>query len=87
MREYAELKSQLLDGTRKCGSAAGLYVLLTVGAPAALCCMLGVAASFAYFTWLCADVDKVQASDTVPIWEANKVRHSTGAAGGVGCHV
>ncbi len=73
MAEYAALKGQLLDNTRKSGSAIGLYLLLTVDGTAALCGMAGTAASYAYLSWLMRDVDAVTASDTVPLWEANKV--------------
>jgi hypothetical protein len=73
MQEYANLKNQLLDNTRKSGAAIGLYLLLTAGGQATLACMLGTAASYAYFSWLCYDVDNVKSTDTVPIWEANKV--------------
>lgn len=73
MKEYTALKQELLDNTRKAGGVIGGYLLLTVGGGPALCCMLGAAASYAYFSWLCHDVDSVKATDTVPIWEANKV--------------
>ena len=36
--------------------------------------MIGAAASYAYLSLLCRDVDNVKATDTVPIWEANKAR-------------
>lgn len=74
MQEYAALKQQLLDNTRTSGGAIGLYLLLTVNGTAALLAMLGTAASYAYFSLLCRDVDNVKSTDTVPIWEANKVR-------------
>lgn len=77
MQEYADLKQQLLNNTRKSGGAIGLYLLLTVNGAAALAAMVGTAASYAYISWLCRDVDNVKASDTIPIWEANKVRRST----------
>lgn len=73
MKEYALLKAQLLDNTRKCGGIIGVYLLLTVNATATLCAMGGCAASYVYFSWLCADVDNVKPTDTVPVWEANKV--------------
>ncbi|KIY91228.1 hypothetical protein MNEG_16736 [Monoraphidium neglectum] len=38
-------------------------------------CMLGAAGSYAYFSWLCADVDAVKGTDPVPIWEANKIEN------------
>jgi hypothetical protein len=74
MQEYAALKQQLLDNTRKSGGAIGLYLLLTVNGAAALAAMVGAAASYAYLSWMCRDVDNVKPTDTVPIWEANKVR-------------
>jgi hypothetical protein len=73
MQEYAALKAQLLDNTRKSGGAIGLYLLLTVNGGAALAAMVGAAASYGYLTWMCRDVDNVMPTDTVPIWEANKV--------------
>jgi hypothetical protein len=72
-QEYAVLKAQLLDNTRKSGGAIGAYLLLTVNGQAALLAMLGAGASYAYLLWLCRDVDAVQGTDLVPIWEANKV--------------
>jgi hypothetical protein len=74
MHEYAALKQQLLDNTRKSGGAIGLYLLFTVDGAAALAAMVGAATSYGYLTWLCRDVDNVKPTDTVPIWEANKVR-------------
>lgn len=74
MQEYAALKQQLLDNTRTSGGAIGLYLLFTVNGAAALLAMLGAAASYGYFSLLCRDVDNVKPTDTVPIWEANKVR-------------
>jgi hypothetical protein len=74
MQEYAALKQQLLDNTRKSGGAIGLYLLLTVNGAAALAAMIGAAASYAYLSWMCRDVDNVKPTDTIPIWEANKVR-------------
>jgi len=73
MQEYAALKQQLLNNTRKSGGAIGLYLLLTVNGAAALAAMIGTAASYAYLVWLCRDVDNVKPTDTVPVWEANKV--------------
>jgi hypothetical protein len=81
MNEYAALKNELLDGTRKAGGVIGAYLLLTVGGGPALMCMLGAAGSYAYFSWLCADVDAVKGTDPVPIWEANKVRGRAHADG------
>ncbi|KAF6255644.1 hypothetical protein COO60DRAFT_1534221 [Scenedesmus sp. NREL 46B-D3] len=75
MQEYAALKQQLLDNTRKSGGAIGLYLLLTVNGAAALAAMVGAAASYAYLSWVCRDVDNVKPTDTVPIWEANKVEN------------
>eukprot|EP00878_Enallax_costatus_P037279 GHUV01042097.1.p1 GENE.GHUV01042097.1~~GHUV01042097.1.p1 ORF type:complete len:207 (+),score=71.64 GHUV01042097.1:1019-1639(+) len=75
MQEYAALKQQLLNNTRTSGGAIGLYLLLTVNGAAALMAMLGSAASYAYFSWLCRDVDSVKPTDTVPIWEANKIEN------------
>lgn len=81
LQEYAALKQQLLNNTRKSGGAIGLYLLLTVNGAAALAAMIGTAASYAYFSWLCRDVDNVQPTDTVPVWEANKVnQHGQAAA-------
>ncbi|WIA14050.1 hypothetical protein OEZ86_012570 [Tetradesmus obliquus] len=37
--------------------------------------MVGAAASYAYLSWVCRDVDNVKATDTVPIWEANKIEN------------
>jgi hypothetical protein len=74
MQEYTALKKQLLDNTRKSGGAIGLYLLLTVNGAAALAAMVGAAASYGYLSWMCRDVDNVKPTDTVPIWEANKVR-------------
>jgi len=74
MGEYNSLKSELLDNTRKAGGVIGGYLLFTAGGGPALCCMLGAAFSYAYFSWLCYDVDSVKPTDPVPIWEANKVR-------------
>jgi hypothetical protein len=74
LQEYAALKKQLLDNTRKSGGAIGLYLLLTVNGQAALLAMIGAAASYGYLLWLCRDVDNVRPTDEVPIWEANKVR-------------
>jgi hypothetical protein len=73
LQEYAALKQQLLDNTRKSAGAIGAYLLLTVNGTAALLAMLGAGASYAYLLWLCRDVDAVQPTDRVPIWEANKV--------------
>jgi len=73
MQEYAALKQQLLNNTRKSGGAIGLYLLLTVNGAAALAAMIGTAASYAYLVWLCRDVDNEKPTDTVPVWEANKV--------------
>jgi hypothetical protein len=73
LQEYAALKKQLLDNTRKSGGAIGLYLLLTVNGQAALLAMTGAAASYGYLLWLCRDVDNVRPTDEVPIWEANKV--------------
>lgn len=73
LQEYAALKKQLLDNTRKSGGAIGLYLLLTVDGQAALLAMTGAAASYGYLLWLCRDVDNVRPTDEVPIWEANKV--------------
>lgn len=67
------MKQQLLDNTRKSGGAIGAYLLLTVNGTAALLAMIGAGASYAYLLWLCRDVDAVSPTDTVPIWEANKV--------------
>eukprot|EP00879_Flechtneria_rotunda_P022186 GHRR01023409.1.p1 GENE.GHRR01023409.1~~GHRR01023409.1.p1 ORF type:complete len:275 (+),score=79.98 GHRR01023409.1:404-1228(+) len=75
MQEYAALKQQLLNNTRKSGGAIGLYLLLTVNGAAALAAMLGAAGSYAYFSCLCRDVDSVKPTDTVPIWEANKIQN------------
>lgn len=72
-QEYAALKQQLLDNTRKSGGAIGAYLFFTVNGTAALLAMIGAGASYAYLLWLCRDVDAVQPTDTVPIWEANKV--------------
>ncbi|KAF8066269.1 hypothetical protein HT031_002592 [Scenedesmus sp. PABB004] len=73
MQEYAALKAQLLDNTRKSGGAVGLYLLFAVNGQAALLAMAGAAASYAYLSWLIRDVDAVSGSDRVPIWEANKI--------------
>lgn len=73
LQEYAALKQQLLDNTRKSGGAIGAYLLLTVNGTAALLAMIGAGASYGYLMWLCRDVDAVQGTDVVPIWEANKV--------------
>eukprot|EP00775_Hariotina_reticulata_P010099 gene10099-10255_t len=75
LQEYAALKQQLLNNTRKSGGAIGLYLLLTVNGAAALAAMIGTAASYTYLSWLCRDVDNVQPTDTVPIWEANKIEN------------
>jgi hypothetical protein len=81
IKEYEALKSELLDNTRKAGGAIGAYLILTVGGGPAIACMVGAAGSYVYFAWLCRDVDAVKATDTVPIWEANKVRRAIGASG------
>lgn len=73
LQEYAELKQLLLDNTRKSAGAIGAYLLFTVDGTAALLAMVGGGASYAYVSWLCRDVDAVQPTDVVPIWEANKV--------------
>jgi hypothetical protein len=82
MKEYGALKAELLDNTRKAGGALGAYLLLTAGGGPALACMAGAAGSYFYFAWLCRDVDAVQGTDTVPIWEANKVRPAAAAGSG-----
>jgi hypothetical protein len=74
VQEYTALKEQLLDNTRKSGGAIGAYLLLTVNGTAALLAMIGAGASYGYMLWLCRDVDAVKGTDTVPIWEANRVR-------------
>jgi hypothetical protein len=74
VQEYTALKEQLLDNTRKSGGAIGAYLLFTVNGTAALLAMVGAGASYGYMLWLCRDVDAVKGTDTVPIWEANRVR-------------
>jgi hypothetical protein len=85
LEEYQQLKQQLLDNIRKSGGALGLYLLLTVNGEATLWCMLGTAASYGYFLWLCHDVDSVKPTDTVPIWEANRVSSSGLGDRSLGC--
>jgi hypothetical protein len=74
MREYATLKTEILDSTRKCGGGLALYALLTAGGVASLCVLCGAAGSSLYVTLLIADVDGVRPTDTVPIWEANRIQ-------------
>jgi hypothetical protein len=73
MREYAQLKAEILDSTRRCGGGMALYAFLTAGGGAALCVLAGAAGSSLYVTLLMRDVDSVQPTDPVPLWEANRI--------------
>ncbi|KXZ47348.1 hypothetical protein GPECTOR_36g71 [Gonium pectorale] len=87
MKEYQGLKDQLMDNTRKSGAVVAAYLLLTVDGQAienafqthypliqaALCTLLGTAASYAYLSWLYRDVDSYTADTVVPMMEAEKV--------------
>eukprot|EP00983_Pelagomonas_calceolata_P090927 1157480-Pelagomonas_calceolata.AAC.5 len=76
VQEYAQLKNDLIGGTRKSGGVLAAYLLLTVDAEAAVAALAGAAASNAYIAWLCRDVDNVKPTDRVPMWEAEAVRLS-----------
>ncbi|KAF5837044.1 hypothetical protein DUNSADRAFT_4924 [Dunaliella salina] len=75
MKEYAQLKNDLIGGTRKSGGVLAAYLLLTVDAEAAVAALAGAAASNAYIAWLCKDVDNVKPTDRVPMWEAEAVEN------------
>lgn len=75
MKEYAQLKNDLIGGTRKSGGVLAAYLLLTVDAEAAVAALAGAAASNAYIAWLCRDVDNVKPTDRVPMWEAEAVEN------------
>ncbi|EFJ50235.1 hypothetical protein VOLCADRAFT_104055 [Volvox carteri f. nagariensis] len=73
MKEYQALKDQLQDNNRKCGAVVAAYLLLTVDGQAALCALLGSAASYAYLSCLYRDVDSYRGDTQVPMVEADKV--------------
>ncbi|GIL63361.1 hypothetical protein Vafri_17430 [Volvox africanus] len=81
MKEYQGLKDQLQDNTRKCGAVVAAYLLVTVDGQAALCALLGSAASYGYLSWLFRDVDSYTGSTVVPMMEADKAVWTLGRAG------
>ncbi|MEW5313649.1 MAG: hypothetical protein WDW38_005200 [Sanguina aurantia] len=73
MKEYEEMKESLLGNTRKIGGGLAGYLLLTVNSKAALCALLGAAASSLYLQWIYRDVDNVKITDVVPMRQAEMV--------------
>ncbi|GFR52709.1 hypothetical protein Agub_g15338 [Astrephomene gubernaculifera] len=76
MKEYAGLKNQLMDNTRKCGAVVAAYLLLTVDGQAALCALLGSAAGYGYLALLYRDVDSYTGDTFVPMVEADKIENT-----------
>lgn len=68
--QYTKLKQEMLGRTQRFGGLLGAYLFLTVSGEAALCSLLGSAASYAYLTLMQQQVDSVSPTDEVPIWEA-----------------
>ncbi|GLI61890.1 hypothetical protein VaNZ11_004402 [Volvox africanus] len=86
MKEYQGLKDQLQDNTRKCGAVVAAYLLVTIDGQAALCALLGSAASYGYLSWLFRDVDSYTGSTVVPMMEADKIENTLlRRAAKVGC--
>ncbi|KAG2452284.1 hypothetical protein HYH02_003308 [Chlamydomonas schloesseri] len=73
MKEYQGLKDQLMDNTRKCGAVVAAYLLVTADGPAAICALLGSAASYAYLALLYRDVDSYKGDTVVPLVEAEEI--------------
>ncbi|PNH00832.1 Heat shock protein 7, chloroplastic [Tetrabaena socialis] len=73
MKEYQGLKDQLMDNTRKSGAVVAAYLLLTVDGQAALCALLGTAASCVYLALLYRDVDNYKEDTVVPMVVADRV--------------
>ncbi len=51
-QEYQQLKDSMLSLTRKAGGGLAAYLLYTVDGSAALCALIGSAASNLYLLWL-----------------------------------
>jgi hypothetical protein len=63
----------MLDMTRKSGAVLAGYLLLTTSGQTALCSIIGMAFSNLYLLWMFRDVDSVQPTDRVPMFEAKEV--------------
>jgi len=75
MQEYQALKDSILSTTRKAGGGFAAYLLFTVSGTAALCALIGSAASNLYLLLLFRDVDLVTGEDKVALWEADYIEN------------
>lgn len=73
IKEYDQLKSLLINNTRRSGGAIAAYMLVVVDGEASLCALLGMVFSNLYLFWLYRDVDSVTGNDFVPMAEAKKI--------------
>ncbi len=74
LQEYADLKSELFDLTRKSGAAISTYLFVSADGYTALCGLIGMAFSNLYLALLFRDVDNVKPTDKVPMMQAKNVR-------------
>ncbi|KAG2497196.1 hypothetical protein HYH03_004785 [Edaphochlamys debaryana] len=75
MKEYKGLKDQLQDNTRKCGAVVAAYLLFSTDGEAALCVLLGTAASYLYLQLLYNDVDSYRGDSVVPMMQADEIEN------------
>lgn len=68
--QYEQLKKEMLGRTQRFAGLLSAYLFLTVSSEAALCTLLGSAASYAYLILMQRQVDAVSSTDEVPIWNA-----------------
>ena len=73
MQEYDQLKTGILDTSRKSGAAIATYLFLAADGQTALCGLIGMGFSNLYLLWLYRDIDAVTPTDYIPMLEARQV--------------